>query len=161
MRELVERFQSDVFGLCLRLLRQRQDAEDVAQEVFIRVFRSIGRRDDSRPFKPWLLGITVNRCRTWMAKIGRRPATVDYLSEMPDDAPPVGDSELATGIANAVNELRDDYREVFILFHETGRSYEEIAEVVDRPVGTVKTWIHRARAQVLAFLQERGLVPNS
>ena len=72
-RALVERFQGIVFGLSVRLLTHRHDAEDVTQEVFIRVFRSLRRWDRTRPLQPWILGIAVNRCRTWMARRARRP----------------------------------------------------------------------------------------
>lgn len=159
-RELVERFQAEVFGLCVRLLRDRHEAEDVAQEVFLRVFRSLGRWDTARPFKPWLLGITVNRCRTALARRGKRPEPTEFLADLPDAAPPTGDGELSRGVGECVAELRDDYREVFVLFHETGRSYEEIADVIGRPVGTVKTWLHRARQAVLAGLKVRGLMTD-
>jgi RNA polymerase sigma-70 factor (ECF subfamily) len=67
---------------------------------------------------------------------------------------------MAREIRDAVDSLRDGYREVFVLFHEMGRSYEEIAEVVERPVGTVKTWLHRARLEILERLRSRGLVPD-
>jgi RNA polymerase sigma-70 factor (ECF subfamily) len=66
---------------------------------------------------------------------------------------------MVTEIRAAVDALRSEYREVFVLFHELGRSYEEIAEVVERPVGTVKTWLHRARLEILERLRSRGLVP--
>ena len=62
IRVLVDRFQTEVFGLCVRLLSHRQDAEDVTQEVFLRIFRSLKRWDSNRPLKPWIIGITVNRC---------------------------------------------------------------------------------------------------
>src|SRR5687767_9463873 len=81
IQALVERYQSDVFGLCVRLLHHRQDAEDVTQEVFLRVFRSLGRWDSSRPLKPWITGITVNRCRTWIGHRARRPALAEYLQD--------------------------------------------------------------------------------
>jgi len=58
-----------------------------------------------------------------------------------------------------VGELRAEYREVFVLFHETGRSYDEIADIISRPVGTVKTWLHRARQMMLEQLKARGLMP--
>ena len=61
VQALVERFQAEVFGLCVRLLHHRQDAEDVTQEVFLRIFRSLRRWDSSRPLRPWIMGITVNR----------------------------------------------------------------------------------------------------
>jgi RNA polymerase sigma-70 factor (ECF subfamily) len=60
-----------------------------------------------------------------------------------------------------VDALRGDYRIVFVLFHEHGQSYEEIAEQVERPVGTVKTWLHRARLELLDRLRGRGLVPDA
>ena len=160
VRELVERFQSDVFALCVRLLRHRHDAEDVAQEVFLRITRSLHRWDGRRPLRPWVLAITVNRCRTAMAKRAKRPPTADYLADLPDQEPPTGDGELAAAVAACVGELRAEYREVFVLFHETGRSYEEIAEIVARPVGTVKTWLHRARQMMLDKLKLRGLLPH-
>src|SRR5947209_2426707 len=68
IQDLIDRFQADVFGLCFRLLHHRHDAEDVTQEVFLRIFRSLNRWDKKRPLRPWIMGITVNRCRTWLGK---------------------------------------------------------------------------------------------
>lgn len=158
-RQLVERFQTDVYGLCARLLHHTQDAEDVAQEVFLRVFRSLRRWDAGRPLRPWVLGIAVNRCRTAMAKRAKRPEPVDYLNDTAGKEPEDTPHELTAAIRTAVDDLRADYREVFVLFHEHGRSYEEISDATDRPVGTVKTWLHRARAEILDRLRRRGLVP--
>src|SRR3954468_10312404 len=72
MLALVERFQGQVFGLCLRMLGQRQDAEDAAQETFVRVLRNLHRWDAERDFEPWLLAIAGNRCRTALSVRGRR-----------------------------------------------------------------------------------------
>jgi RNA polymerase sigma factor (sigma-70 family) len=158
IQALVERFQSDVFGLCVRLLGHRHDAEDVTQEVFLRVFRSLRRWDSTRPLKPWLMGIAVNRCRTWMAQRARRPELVDYLHETVP-SPPADDSvELAGEIQAAMQELRLEYRSVFVLFHERGLAYEDIARALRKPVGTIKTWLHRARLEVLARLKRRGMI---
>ena len=79
IQALVDRYQSDVFGLCVRLLRHRHDAEDVTQEVFLRIFRSLKRWDGQRPLKPWIMSIAVNRCRTWLVQRAKRPELVDYL----------------------------------------------------------------------------------
>jgi RNA polymerase sigma-70 factor (ECF subfamily) len=158
-RELVERFQSDVLAVCRRLLAHAHDAEDVAQEVFLRVFRSLSRWDSARPLRPWVLGIAVNRCRTWIGRRGRAPELADYLHEAPDRKPADDTAELAREIRAAVDALRAEYREVFVLFHEHGQPYEAIAQAVDRPVGTVKTWLHRARLEILERLRSRGLVP--
>ncbi len=160
IQHLVERFQAEVFGLCVRLLHHRHDAEDVTQEVFLRVFRSLHRWDPTRPLRPWIMGITVNRCRTWMAQRARRPEVVDYLHETASQAPADDAGELQGEIQTALAELRPEYRTAFVLFHEQGHSYDDIAAALERPVGTIKTWLHRARLEMLDRLQRRGMVPS-
>jgi RNA polymerase sigma factor (sigma-70 family) len=161
VQALVERFQGEVYGLCVRLLSHRHDAEDVTQEVFLRVFRSLRRWDPTRPLKPWIMGIAVNRCRTWMAQRVKRPELADYLQETAADAPADDSAELLTEIRAALVELRAEYRTVFVLFHEHGQPYEEIAETLRRPVGTIKTWLHRARLDILERLKRRGMVAEN
>jgi RNA polymerase sigma factor (sigma-70 family) len=159
IRALVERFQPAVYGLCVRLLHHRHDAEDVTQEVMLRVFRSLRRWDRTRPLKPWVMGIAVNRCRTWLAQRARQPELADYLQDTAP-GPGGGDTdELLSEIRAAQNRLRPEYRIVFVMFHEQGLTYEDIAAALKRPVGTIKTWLHRARLEVLERLRQRGLVP--
>jgi RNA polymerase sigma-70 factor (ECF subfamily) len=160
VRALVDRFQAEVYGLCLRLLAHRHDAEDVTQEVFLRVFRSLKRWDRSRPLRPWVMGIAVNRCRTWMAQRVRRPELADYLQETAAGPAPDDSAELLAEIRAAVAGLRPEYRSVFVLYHEHGQPYDEIAAALGRPVGTVKTWLHRARLEVLDHLKRRGMVAD-
>ncbi|MFO0841163.1 MAG: RNA polymerase sigma factor [Gemmataceae bacterium] len=160
VRLLVGRFQGDVFGLCVRLLHHRQDAEDVCQEVFLRVFRSLRGWDASRPLKPWVMGIAVNRCRTWLGQRARKPELVDFLQDVVASQPDDDTAELLAEIRSALAGLRVEYRTVFVLFHEQGTPYEEIAEVLGRPIGTIKTWLHRARLEVLDRLRQRGMVSD-
>jgi RNA polymerase sigma factor (sigma-70 family) len=160
MRLLIERFHPEVFGLSFRMLNHRQDAEDVAQEVFLRVFRSLHRWDKSRPLKPWIMGITVNRCRTWISQRVRRPELVDFLHDTAGKDDTDDSTEMVAEIQAAIRDLRPDYRAVFTMFHEQGSPYEVIAEAMDRPVGTIKTWLHRARLEVLDRLRRRGMVPD-
>jgi RNA polymerase sigma-70 factor (ECF subfamily) len=158
VQALIERFQADVLGLCIRLLQHRQDAEDIAQEVFFRIFRSLRRWDPSRPLKPWIMGITVNRCRTMIVQRAKRPELAAYLDETAAAQTEDDSAELVREIRSAVNELRFDYRSVFLMFHEQGLPYEDIAEAMEKPVGTIKTWLHRARLEVLERLRRRGMV---
>lgn len=155
---LVERFQAEVFGLCVRLLRHNQDAEDVSQEVFLRVFRSLRSWDPARPLRPWIMGITVNRCRTWLMQRARRPELVDYLHDTASGRPEDDSGELVNEIRSALADLRLEYRSVFVMYHEQGLPYEDIAAALDRPVGTIKTWLHRARVEMLERLRRRGMI---
>ncbi|MBX7103195.1 MAG: RNA polymerase sigma factor [Gemmataceae bacterium] len=158
VRALVERFQDAVFGLCLKFLHHRHDAEDVAQEVFLRMVRGLKGWDSGRPLKPWVLAIAANRCRTHAAKRGSRPEPVDFLPETLPAAAPDDSIEMRRELAVALAALRPEYRAVFVLYHEQGQPYEQIAQAVGRPVGTVKTWLHRARLELLDSLRQRGLV---
>lgn len=160
MQLLIGRYQADVYNVCVRLLRHRHDAEDVTQEVFLRVFRSLDRWDSQRPLRPWILGIAVNRCRTWLSQRGRRPEAVDFLQEtvMARDSQEGPAQELLHEIREALESMRLEYRSVFVLFHEQGQGYDDIARALDRPVGTIKTWLHRARLEILEYLKRRGVV---
>src|SRR5262245_51623331 len=157
MRELIERFQADVFGLSLRILTHRQDAEDVTQETFLRVFRSLKRWDSKRPLKPWIMGIAVNRCRTWLTQRARRPESVAYLQDVAASPSADDAAELAREIQAALAQARIEYRSVFVLFHDQGLAYEDIGAALGKPVGTIKTWLHRARLEVLDHLRRRGM----
>jgi len=159
-RLLVERFHGIVFGLCYRMLNHRQDAEDVTQETFLRALRAIFGFDSARPIRPWLLEIAANRCRTALALRMRRPrlAPVSAAEDHADPRPGVNDPDnLAGELERALDRLRPEYRLIFSLYHEQNLSYEEIAQSLDRPVGTVKTWLHRARAELAEHLARRGV----
>ena len=157
---LVERFQGIVFGLCYRMLGHRHDAEDITQETFLRALRGIFGFDPARPLRPWLLEIAANRCRTALATRARRPrlapasAAEDHVDPRPGVADP---DDLAGELQQAIGRLRPEYRLVFLLYHEQNLAYEEIARSVERPVGTVKTWLHRARAELAEHLARRGV----
>ncbi len=162
MLELVGRFQGPVFGLCYRMLGRREDAEDAVQETFIRVLKSLGRWDDSREFEPWLLAIAGNRCRTALEKRRRKPTPerIDEVPPLPAGDPAVGESHLAEEVVLALEQVRPEYRQAFVLFHEHEKSYCEIAEIMKVPLGTIKTWVHRARRELIDHLQQRGAVED-
>ncbi|HEY1785780.1 MAG TPA: RNA polymerase sigma factor [Pirellulales bacterium] len=160
--ELVERFRGRVFGLCYRMLGHLHDAEDVTQESLVRALRSLACWDQTRDFEPWLLAIAGNRCRTWLAARSRRPATTSLLNPVVDVAAgPTGFDSLAEEVGLALGTLRAEYRQAFLLFHEQQLSYLEIAAALDCPVGTVKTWVHRARRELVDRLARRGVLEES
>jgi RNA polymerase sigma-70 factor, ECF subfamily len=157
--KLVGRHQSLVFKVCLRILGHRQDAEDVTQETFSRVAKYLHRWDSRRPLEPWLVAIAGNRCRTFLAKrrVHQRlspaiePATDQLIAEQAADI-------LREEVDLALAQIPACQCRAFRLFHEQSMSYAEIARQMSCPVGTAKTWVHRARAQVMQQLKQRDVV---
>lgn len=148
-----------VFGLCLRMLRHREDAEDAVQETFVRVANNLHRWDSTKSFEPWLLTIAGNRCRTRLAKRCRQPK-IGCL-----DVPVEDSSHLETPAAQLTEEvemvlrtLRDELRVAFLLFYQKQLAYAEIAQQMNVPLGTIKTWVHRARKELIERLHQRGTI---
>jgi len=162
MRALVERYQGLLFGLCYRLVGHRHDAEDLVQEVFLRAFRSLAGWDASRPLRPWLAKIAVNCCRTALANRSRRQTPVDFLDHVEDERLPHANSndfanDLGEELQRALKNLREEYRTCFVMYHHQELPLAEIASVLDRPEGTIKIWLFRARRELAEQLQQRGV----
>jgi len=159
LRDFVARFRQSVYGLCYRLLKHHEDAEDVMQDTFVRAFRSLHHWDQTRPLRPWLMTIAANRCKTTLAKRARslvhtRQETTDSAAE--GAATAVRGSELAEEIELCLKQLKPQMRECFLLFYRKQLSCAEIAEQLDRPEGTIKTWLHRSRMHLAEALRQRG-----
>ncbi len=159
-RMFVEQFQGLIFGVCLRMLGQRQDAEDVAQEVFLRVFRNLHRWDQVRPLRPWLLTIAANRCRTHLEERGRRPIPCDLQADLLPQRSVSQPQDDAEEVQKALLTLRQEYRQCFVLFYQQELSVVEVAEILNRPEGTVKIWLHRARKEIAEYFRQRGFLPH-
>lgn len=149
-----------VFGLCFRMLHHREDAEDIAQEVFIRIFRSLHTWDSSRPLKPWILTITANRCRTSLSKRSKKPFTTDSLDHLTDNNQDENSRLIQEELQVGLEKLRPEHKECFVLFYLQELSCEEISLIMNSPVGTIKTWLHRARKTMANHLKRRGILPN-
>jgi RNA polymerase sigma-70 factor (ECF subfamily) len=162
--QLFGRYHSLVFSVCLKLLGHQQDAEDATQETFSRVARYIHRWDPDRPLEPWLIAIAGNRCRSELSR--RKP--LRPLSMIVESAAcnPSADPWLARHDADTLREevslamkrLPENHRRAFEMFHEQSLPYAKIAEQLQCPLGTVKTWVHRARAHLIESLIDRGVV---
>ncbi len=162
MGELIQRFRGRVYGLCYRMLGQREDAEDATQETFVRVVRNLHRWDPTRAFEPWLLTIAGNRCRTRLAKRMRRPGTITLDYPIEDQSVQIRRGKLlAEEMEHVLGTIRQEYRDAFLLFHKQEMCYNEISESLDVPLGTVKTWVHRARRELIVKLRKRGVLSDS
>jgi RNA polymerase sigma-70 factor (ECF subfamily) len=170
-RELLRRYERPVFSLVFRMVRDRTVAEDLAQDTFIKVLNHIDKYRPEFKFSSWLFKIANNvaidhlrRRRLDTISIDGSPhaATASEIEassfEIADQAESpleaLTSRELGTAIERAIATLRPEYRACIILRHVEGRSYEEIAATLDLPLGTVKTFIHRARHQLREQLQE-------
>ncbi len=158
-RELVQRYQRPIYSVAYRMLRSAEDAEDVTQETFVRVFRSLARYDPARSFEAWLFTITTRLAIDLMRRRKVRPVSltitdpesgedrtldVEDTGLKPDETAAHAEEEQRT--KELIDALPPHYRIVVMLRHQQDLSYEEIAETLHLPLGTVKARIHRARA---------------
>ncbi len=158
--ELVERHQERAFNIAYRLLGQREDAEDATQEAFVRAFRGLRGFGGQAQFGTWLTRIVINVCRTCGARRGRLKVTgeMDLASHWAGNSDPAEDAErerLRGVVHQALGELPRKYREVLVLYELEGMSYEEVAAVMGRPVGTIRSRLNRARLALRDKLEGR------
>jgi RNA polymerase sigma-70 factor (ECF subfamily) len=171
-RELVERFERPVYSLIVRMVQDPATAEDLAQEAFVKAYRSLRSYDPSRKLSSWLFKIAHN-------------TTIDHLRRnapetVPLEAPPDQEEgrgglaavladgsvenpaaaaerrDMARSLERAIARLRPEYREAVVLFYIEGASYQEICEVTGLPLGTVKTNLHRARKELAEEMTAMG-----
>ena len=164
-RELLVRYERPVFSLIYRMVRDRTLSEDLAQEAFIRAFNAIGSYKTGYKFSNWILKIANNHTIDYLRKrrldtvsIHGSPhaTTADEVSqtqvviESRDENPHeyVEHRELGSQIEQAIGELRAEYQTVIVLRHVEGYAYDEIADIMVVPLGTVKTYLHRARGEL-------------
>ena len=164
-RELLDRYQRPVFSLIYRMVRDREKAEDLAQETFVKVFNHIDSFNPKYKFSSWIFKIASNltidairkkdletvsldgsRNASTTDEIDATRITVESRDENPEEF--LEAKELGEEIERAIGQLRPEYRQAILLRHVEGRPYEEIAEIMGVPLGTVKTFIHRARGEL-------------
>ena len=164
-RELLDRYQRPVFSLVYRMVRDRELAEDLAQETFVKVFNHLESYNPKYKFSSWIFKIASNLAIDTLRK--KSPETVSLdgsrnartgeeieatrISVASEDENPeqrLEAKQLGEEIEAAIGQLRVEYRTAILLRHVEGRPYEEIAEIMEVPLGTVKTYIHRARSEL-------------
>jgi len=171
--ELVRRYEGALYRLAWRMLRNDEEARDVVQETFLRVFRALATFDQERRFSTWILRIATNLCIDHCRRRRVKWVSIDDHGE-DDDRPPLvlagseappdrlhRDAALARRLDELVARLPPIYRAILELRYKQQLAYEEVAEVLGVPLGTVKARLHRAHRHLKELLAQSGLGPES
>ena len=169
-RELIKRYERPVFSIIYRMVHDRELSEDLAQDTFIKVLNALDRYNPEYKFSSWIFKIAHNTTIDHIRK--KEPETLSLegsphartqeqakatsftaVDTAEDPEHYTHSQELGSEIENAIQELRPAYREAILLWHVEGRPYDEIAEIMDLPLGTVKTYIHRGRNELRKKLE--------
>jgi len=165
---LVRAYQDLVYGLVFRSVRDATTAEEITQDVFLKAFRALESFRGESKFTTWLYRIAVNACHDQRDSLAARqrhretsfddpdPVAAESAAsaERPDEVVEAG--EIASTFLEGFEALEPIYREAFLLRHGEGRSYEEIAEILEISVSNAKVRVHRAREMLLTALRTRG-----
>lgn len=164
---LVLKYQRKIQRLLSRMLRDQSDIDDVMQEAFIKAYRALPQFRGDSAFYTWLYRIAINTARNWMASQSRRPSspglnqtedgeTFDEIDNLTDNNTPesvLASHEIASTVNAVIEQLPAELRTAIVLREIDGLSYEEIAETMDCPIGTVRSRIFRAREAIAAKLR--------
>lgn len=159
---LVLKYHRQIVSLCHRLTGERESAEDIGQEVFLKAFRAIGRFREDASFYTWLYRIAVNACLTYRSSSARKlaesavresdgeegGAPLEFGASEQTPEKRVLQKELGADIRRALEGLPDDFRSALLLREIDGLSYDEIGEILNIPAGTVKSRIFRGREEL-------------
>ncbi len=166
--KLMKKYHDAIFAFIYRMVRDREQVEDLTQEAFIKAFSSLKNFNEEFAFSTWLYKIATNNCIDFIRKRKLQMYSIDkpieskdsdYTFELPDDSYEA-DKELITNqrtilLTQAIDRLPEKYRRVILLRHSEERSYEEIADMLKLPIGTVKAHIFRARELLYKQLRHR------
>lgn len=169
-RTIAERLTGPVFNLILRLVRDRGLAEELTQDTFVKAFRGLRSFDASLKLAPWILRIGHNTAIDYLRR--HRPSLVSISEDAEAGVPvlveerersPLAHAELAdlrSALDWALSQLRPEYRRLIVLRYQEDQSYDEIAAMLDLPLGTVKSHLHRARQAMAELLAQSGWAPG-
>jgi len=165
---LIQDYENKILNYCYRMLGNQSDAEDAAQETFVKVFRFIGSFTGQSSFSTWLYKIASNICLDFLRKAKRQPKETITIHQYNDEGEefvlPLADTaptpyeqaqlnEAQQALLSALNQLSEQQRKVIILRDVEGLSYEEIGQIIHAAPGTVKSRINRARRALQKILQ--------
>lgn len=158
-RVLVRRHQDMLFGHALRMTGQGDVAADIVQASLIKAYTNLDRCKNPERFGAWAFRIVANRSKDYLKNVRRRDVALDVAPPTPGDEDPERDLDrerLRSRLDAALAGLPPEQREAFVMKHEEGRSYEEMAELLDVSVGALKMRVHRAREALMKVLAEES-----
>ena len=170
--QLVLRWERPIYALAYRVIGREEDARDVAQETFLRAFRALKGFKGQAKFSSWLYRITLNLCRDWMRRERRTPVSqapegIDII-ELAGEATPsesiedlVGRKQLGLAVSKAMALLPEEQRTAIILKEYHGLTFQEIAELLDCPLSTVKTRLYQGLSVVRKQLEKAGVTGDT
>jgi RNA polymerase sigma-70 factor (ECF subfamily) len=156
MELLYHRYKRRVFSLVQRITGP-SDAEEVAQEAFVRIFRGLARFRGDSQLSTWIYRLSVNAALSHVERRPRRTEGEDAMAHLPATEKPAGDPYLALRLERALAALPAGYRAVLVLHDVEGLAHEEIAEIMGCRVGTSKSQLHKARAKMRDLLAKAGM----
>ena len=166
--KLYKMYEKYLYSLCFNYVQNPHDALDLVQEIYIKVFKNIDKFDTDMPFHPWIRKISVNTCLNFTRTIKNNVISMNASISDADDEITLEDtfvskedvledvinSETKNIIRRYLNEMQEEYRMVIILRYYEELSYNEIAEIIGKPLGTIKTEIYRAKATLKKKLEK-------
>jgi RNA polymerase sigma-70 factor (ECF subfamily) len=163
---LVKRYLKQVYSYVFHTVQNKELAEDITQETFLKAYRALGQFDKTRNFKPWLFAIATNAGRSMLKKNQRNPILLNTEPGKPDlfenieDSHPleetIHDERLEDQVADALEQLNPSVRQALILRHVEDLSYEDIAQTMGANLNTVRTWLKRGRENMKQLLETAG-----
>ena len=170
--QLVLRWERPIYALAYRVIGREEDARDVAQETFLRAFRALKGFKGQAKFSSWLYRITLNLCRDWMRRERRTPVSqapegIDIIELAGEGTPSesiedlVGRKQLGLAVSKAMALLPDDQRTAIILKEYHGLTFQEIADLLDCPLSTVKTRLYQGLTVVRKHLEGAGVTGDT
>ena len=162
---LLPRYRDKVFRLCFSMLRDRAQAEDVTQDIFLRVWRALPGYGAQAALSTWIYAISKNAC---LSELRKRKPTVsidqnedDYSAEVAALAAPDPDDSATVSVSQVLDKLPERYRQAVTLFYMEDKSYEQTAASLGLPLGTVKALLHRARKRLIELTRETSALAEA
>jgi len=166
LESLISRYLGQIYGLAYRYVKNQAEAEDIAQEVFIKVWRNLKKFDQTKLFRPWLYKVAINTCLDFLKKKPDLPFSnfdtaegFNWLEQnLADQSPSLGEvvdnSILNNELSDSIHKLTPKYAEVVILHHDKGLNFRQISELTKESLNTVKSRYRRALVQLRELLSK-------